>query len=88
VKEFQWGKSKNSSEEIDDTIAMDAGYGPMSKWGENPKLAAMSHESLLYHADNGNLDVNDFKICDFNTVDYYRWSVNFIVMWGRNVGNT
>jgi len=83
VKEFEWQKSKNSSEEIDDTIAMGADYGPMSKWWENPKLAAVAHESLLYHANNGNLDVYDFRIWDFNTVNYDRWSVNFIVFWGR-----
>ena len=68
VKEFQWKKSKNSSDEIDDRLAMAADYGPMSKWWQNSKLAAIAHESLLYHANNENLDVYDFKIWDFNTV--------------------
>ena len=31
VKEFQWKKSKNSSDEIDDRLALAADYGPMSK---------------------------------------------------------
>ena len=85
VKEYQWEKSKNSSEEIDDTIAMGANYGPVSKWWENPKLAAIAHESFLNHVNNGNLDVYDFRIWDFNTVEYHRWSINFIVIWGRHL---
>ena len=31
VKDFQWEKSKNSSEEIDNTIAMGADYGNILK---------------------------------------------------------
>ena len=85
VKEHQWEKSKNTNEEIDDTIAMGADYGPMSQWWKNPKLAAIAHESLLYHANSDNLDVYDFKIWDFNTVEYHRWSINFIIMWGRHL---
>ena len=83
VKQFVWEKSANSSEEIDGTIAMGADYGPMSEWWRNPRCAAIAHESLLYHASNNNLNVYDFRIWDFNTVEYHRWSINFIVMWGR-----
>ena len=82
VKEFVWEKSANSSEEIDGTIAMGADYGPTSKWWENPKLGAIAHESFIYHVNNKNLDIFDFRIWDFNTVEYHRWSINFILIWG------
>ena len=60
----------------------------MSKWWENPKLGAIAHESLLYHVNqNSNLEIYDFNIWDFNTVDYHRWSINFIVIWGRYLNN-
>ena len=83
VKEFMWEKSRNESEEIDATLAMGTNYGPTSKWWENPKLAAIAHESFLHHASNGNLDIYDFNVWDFNIVEYHRWSINFIVIWGK-----
>jgi hypothetical protein len=77
--------AKNLNEEIDDTVAMGADYGPTSDWWRNPRLGAISHESFLYHVGNKNLNVYDFRIWDFHSVEYHRWSLNFIVAWGRNL---
>ena len=85
VKEYKWEISKNKSEEIDKTIAMGMECIPESKWWENGKLGAIAHESFLNHANNNNLDVYDYNIWDFNTITYNRWSVNFIVIWGRHL---
>ena len=84
VKNYTWEKAKDTNE-IDDTVVMGADYGPMSKWWKNGNCAAIAHESFLYHANNNNLNIYDFKIWDFNTVEYHRWSVNFIVIWGKHL---
>ncbi len=84
TKNGVWEKAKNITE-IDDTEAMRFNYGSDSKWWANPKCAAIAHESFLYHAKNNNLDVYKFKLWDFNAVDYSRWSINFILIWGKHV---
>ena len=85
VQPFQWEKSDTPNEEIDDTVAMGADYGPVSKWWRDPQLGAIAHESFLFHVKNENLDIYDFRIWDFHSVEYHRWSLNFVVVWGRNL---
>ncbi len=82
VSEFSFKKSENKSEEIDKTLVM--GIVDSKMWWSNGSLAAISHESLLYNVYNNNIGVYDFKIYDFNTIDYTRWSINFILSWGKN----
>ena len=82
VKEYFWKISENKSEEIDRTIAMGKDE-TIAKYQEYSQLGAIAHESFLNHVYNNTLDVYDFKIWDFNTIGYTRWSVNFIVSWGR-----
>ena len=68
--------------EIDDTIARDCIKIERS-WWKNGRCAAIAHESFLHHIANERINIYEFYLWDFNAVDYGRWSINFIVLWGK-----
>ena len=83
INEFSFKKSENKSEEIDETLVM--GVENSKLWWRNGSLAAIAHESLLYNIYSNNINAFDFKIYDFNTMGYRRWSINFILTRGKNL---
>ena len=83
-KPYQWVKYKNGME-LDGTEAGSIQYEVMSKWWKSPKCAAIVHESFLYHFKNNNLQVYDFNKWDFHSINYDRWSINFVLMRGKYV---
>jgi hypothetical protein len=75
----------SNSEEIDTTEAKSIKYELGTKWWFSGHCAAIAHESFLHHIANGNLDIYDFKRWDFHSVEYSRWSINFILFKGKYV---
>ena len=59
------------------------------------ECAAIGHMTLFAHLENSNpfpdvidLDnerIYDFGVWDFHGISYDRWSINFFVVWGREI---
>ena len=79
-----WVRYKNKTE-IDDTPATKNTYDAWGTWLSCDKCAAMTHHSFLYHAERNNFHIYDFKVWDFHSSVYTRWSINFVLMRGKYV---
>ena len=82
--QYNWVKYENITE-IEETPSKNNNYDAFGTWLNCDQCAAMAHHSFLYHAERNNLDVYDFKIWDFHSSFYTRWSINFVLMRGKYV---
>ena len=55
------------------------------KVSKYPVIGAITHESFFTHYKNKNLKIYDFGLWDFHSLNYSRWSINFILFKGKYV---
>ena len=54
-------------------------------YAKHPVIAAITHKSFFVHFENKNLKIYDFGLWDFHSLNYTRWSINFILFKGKYV---
>jgi hypothetical protein len=82
IKNYTFIKMENVTEN-EKTIAL----AKRKAYAKHPIIGAMAHESFFVHYKNNNLKVYDFGLWDFHSLDYTRWSINFILFKGNYVKN-
>jgi hypothetical protein len=82
IKNYTFIKMENVTEN-EKTIAL----AKREAYAKHPIIGAMAHESFFVHYKNNNLKVYDFGLWDFHSLNYTRWSINFILFKGNYVKN-